>query len=191
ELALARGVLQAFERRDLDWLVERSTPDVELHPLMWTDKPFRGTSGMEAFVEEYLAVRTPLKIDVERVRQAADPVALDVRVRGHLHLSHADFDEQATFVLWIRDGRLARYEEYVDGKPRYDGVRSFLDARGIELPEGAPDDPPDRETVCGLGNRKNELVLEMIRADGVDPYPGSVRYLEAAVKAGLRRAVVS
>ena len=83
------------------------------------------------------------------------------------------------------------YDEYVDGKPRYDGVRSFLDARGIELPEGAPDDPPDRESVCGLGNRKNELVLEMIRADGVDPYPGSVRYLEAAVKAGLRRAVVS
>ena len=83
------------------------------------------------------------------------------------------------------------YDEYVDGKPRYDGVRSFLDSRGIELPEGAPDDPPDRETVRGLGNRKNELVLEMIRADGVDPYPGSVRYLEAAVKAGLRRAVVS
>ena len=60
------------------------------------------------------------------------------------------------------------YDEYVDGKPRYDGVRSFLDSRGIELPEGAPDDPPDRETVRGLGNRKNELVLEMIRADGVD-----------------------
>ena len=114
ELALARGVLQAFERRDLDWLVERSTPDVELHPLMWTDKPFRGRSGMEAFVEEYLAVRTPLKIDLERVRQAADPMALEVRVRGHLHLSHADFDEQATFVLWIRDGRLARYEGHVD-----------------------------------------------------------------------------
>ena len=86
---------------------------------------------------------------------------------------------------------VADYTAYVDGKPRYDGVRSFLDARGIELPEGAPDDPPDRESVCGLGNRKNELVLEMIRADGVDPYPGSVRYLEAAVKAGLRRAVVS
>src|SRR5438552_16064086 len=83
------------------------------------------------------------------------------------------------------------YDEYVDGKPRYDGVRSFLDSRGIELPEGAPDDPPDRETVRGLGNRKNELVLAMIRADGVDPYPGSVRYLEAAAKPGLRRAVLS
>jgi beta-phosphoglucomutase family hydrolase len=83
------------------------------------------------------------------------------------------------------------YDEYVDGKPRYDGVRSFLAARGIELPEGSPDDPPDRETICGLGNRKNEIVLRMIREDGVDAYPGSVRYLQAAVEAGLRRAVVS
>jgi beta-phosphoglucomutase family hydrolase len=83
------------------------------------------------------------------------------------------------------------YDEYVDGKPRYDGVRSFLAARGIELPDGSPDDPPERETIAGLGNRKNEIVLRMIREDGVDPYPGSVRYLEAAVDAGLRRAVVS
>jgi beta-phosphoglucomutase family hydrolase len=83
------------------------------------------------------------------------------------------------------------YDEYVDGKPRYAGVRSFLAARGIELPDGSPDDPPDRETISGLGNRKNEIVLRMIRDDGVDPYPGSVRYLQAAVDAGLRRAVVS
>jgi len=83
------------------------------------------------------------------------------------------------------------YDEYVDGKPRYDGVRSFLAARGIDLPHGSPDDPPDRETICGLGNRKNEIVLRLIRKDGVDPYPGSVRYLKAAVDAGLRRAVVS
>jgi beta-phosphoglucomutase family hydrolase len=83
------------------------------------------------------------------------------------------------------------YDEYVDGKPRYDGVRSFLAARDIHLPEGSPDDPPDRETICGLGNRKNEIVLRLIREHGVDPYPGSVRYLQAAVEAGLRRAVVS
>jgi beta-phosphoglucomutase family hydrolase len=83
------------------------------------------------------------------------------------------------------------YDEYVDGKPRYDGVRSFLAARGIELPDGSPDDPPESETIAGLGNRKNEIVLRMIREDGVDPYPGSVRYLQAAVEAGLRRAVVS
>ncbi|MBS1842885.1 MAG: beta-phosphoglucomutase family hydrolase [Actinobacteria bacterium] len=83
------------------------------------------------------------------------------------------------------------YNEYVDGKPRYDGVRSFLESRGIELPEGDPDDPPDAETVCGLGNRKNELVLRLIKEEGVEPYEGSVHFVEAARAAGLRRAVVS
>jgi beta-phosphoglucomutase family hydrolase len=83
------------------------------------------------------------------------------------------------------------YGEYVDGKPRYDGVRSFLASRGIELPEGEEDDPPTAETVHGLGNRKNELVLKMIREDGVEAYPGSVRYLEAVRDAGVKRAVVS
>ncbi len=83
------------------------------------------------------------------------------------------------------------YDEYVDGKPRYDGVRSFLDSRGIDLPDGTPDDPPSAETVDGLGNRKNELVLELIGRDGVDAYEGSVRYVRAARDAGLRRAVVS
>jgi beta-phosphoglucomutase family hydrolase len=83
------------------------------------------------------------------------------------------------------------YGEYVDGKPRSDGVRSFLASRGIELPEGAEDDPSNAETISGLGNRKNEIVLRMIHEDGVEAYPGSVRYLEAARDAGLRRAVVS
>jgi beta-phosphoglucomutase family hydrolase len=83
------------------------------------------------------------------------------------------------------------YDEYVDGKPRYDGVRSFLAARGITLPEGTPDDPPSAETIRGMGNRKNELVLELIRAGGVEVYEGSVRYVLAARDAGLRRAVVS
>jgi HAD superfamily hydrolase (TIGR01509 family) len=79
----------------------------------------------------------------------------------------------------------------VDGKPRYDGVRSFLASRGIELPEGKPDDPPSAETIHGLGNRKNEIVLRMIHERGVEAYPGSRRYLEAARDGGLRRAVVS
>jgi beta-phosphoglucomutase family hydrolase len=83
------------------------------------------------------------------------------------------------------------YDEYVDGKPRYDGVRSFLQSRGIELPDGTPEDPPSAETVDGLGNRKNELVLELIDRDGVDAYDGSIRYVNAARDAGLRRAVVS
>jgi beta-phosphoglucomutase family hydrolase len=83
------------------------------------------------------------------------------------------------------------YDEYVDGKPRADGTRSFLESRGIELPEGSPDDPPDAETVNGLGNRKNVILLEMIRTQGVEPYEGSVRYVRAVREAGLRRAVVS
>jgi beta-phosphoglucomutase family hydrolase len=85
----------------------------------------------------------------------------------------------------------ADYEEFVDGKPRYDGVRSFLESRGIRLPDGTPDDPPDAQTVDGLGNRKNELVLEIIRRDGVESYAGSVRYVRAARDAGLPCAVVS
>lgn len=83
------------------------------------------------------------------------------------------------------------YDEYVDGKPRYEGVQSFLDSRGIELPRGTPQDPPSAQTVDGLGNRKNELVLKLIHEDGVQPYEGSVRYVHAAIEAGLRRAVVS
>ena len=83
------------------------------------------------------------------------------------------------------------YDEFVDGKPRYEGVRSFLASRGIELPQGSPSDPPDANTIDGLGNRKNELVLRMIRERGVEPYEGSVRYVRAAREAGLRRAVVS
>jgi beta-phosphoglucomutase family hydrolase len=83
------------------------------------------------------------------------------------------------------------YDEYVDGKPRADGTRSFLASRGITLPEGHEDDPPGKETVYGLGNRKNEIVLRRIRSDGVEAYPGSVRYVRAAGDAGLRRAVVS
>jgi beta-phosphoglucomutase family hydrolase len=83
------------------------------------------------------------------------------------------------------------YDEYVDGKPRLDGVRDFLASRDIELPEGSPDDPPGAPTIQGLANAKNELVLGMIREDGVEAYEGSVRYLHAARDAGLRRAVVS
>jgi HAD superfamily hydrolase (TIGR01509 family) len=83
------------------------------------------------------------------------------------------------------------YDPYVDGKPRLDGVRSFLASRGIELPEGSPDDPTGAETVSGLGNRKNELVLALMRSRGVKAYEGSVRYVRAVRDAGLRRAVVS
>jgi beta-phosphoglucomutase family hydrolase len=85
----------------------------------------------------------------------------------------------------------AEYNSFVDGRPRLDGVRTFLASRGIMLPEGDPDDPPARETVSGLGNRKNELLLQLIREQGVATYPGSVRFLTAARDTGLRRAVVT
>jgi beta-phosphoglucomutase family hydrolase len=83
------------------------------------------------------------------------------------------------------------YHRYVDGKARADGVRSFLASRGITLPEGRPDDPGGEETVHAIGNSKNTILLQRLREHGVAPYPGSVAYLHAAEKAGLRRAVVS
>ncbi len=83
------------------------------------------------------------------------------------------------------------YEEYVDGRPRYDGVACFLASRGIELQDGTEEDPPEADTVHGLGMRKNELVLELIERDGVESYEGSVEYVRAAQGAGIARAVVS
>ena len=86
---------------------------------------------------------------------------------------------------------VADYDEYVDGKPRLDGARSFLQSRGIELPLGSPDDPPTAETLYGLGTRKNDIVLGLIHDEGVEPYEGSVAFVKKAIEQGLRRAVVS
>ncbi|HEU5034513.1 MAG TPA: beta-phosphoglucomutase family hydrolase [Mycobacteriales bacterium] len=83
------------------------------------------------------------------------------------------------------------YDLYVDGKPRLDGTRDFLQSRGIDLPEGTDDDPPGTATVHGLSNRKNDLVLTKIRTDGVDVYPGSVDYVRRLRAAGVKTAVVS
>ncbi|MGC8463858.1 MAG: HAD family hydrolase [Acidimicrobiales bacterium] len=83
------------------------------------------------------------------------------------------------------------YDEYVDGRPRYDGVRAFLASRGITLPDGDPGDPPDAETVCGIGNRKNAALVSLLATGGVEAYTGSVRFVRAARRAGLRCAVVS
>jgi beta-phosphoglucomutase family hydrolase len=83
------------------------------------------------------------------------------------------------------------YDEFVDGKPRYDGVRSFLASRGIELPQGSPSDSPDKETIDGLGNRKNELVQKLIHEQGVKAFPGSVKLGNAVREAGLKTAIVS
>lgn len=85
----------------------------------------------------------------------------------------------------------ADYNEFVDGKPRRDGVRDFLASRKITLPEGDPDDPPNAETVAGVGNRKNELLLREIGEHGVEVYAGSLRYARAVRDAGLASAVVT
>jgi beta-phosphoglucomutase family hydrolase len=98
---------------------------------------------------------------------------------------------QATGEPFVEFDPGADYNTFVDGKKREDGVRSFLSSRGIVLPEGTHDDPPDADTVWGVGNRKNELLLATIERDGVEVYEGSRRYLQAARDAGLRRAVVS
>lgn len=86
--------------------------------------------------------------------------------------------------------RESDYFDHIDGKPRFDGVRDFLASRSIVLPEGPADDDPANETVQGLGNRKN-LVFNEIVAGGVEPYEGSVRFIEAALARGLKLAVVS
>jgi beta-phosphoglucomutase family hydrolase len=83
------------------------------------------------------------------------------------------------------------YYTYVDGKPRYEGVRSFLESRGIELPEGDPSDDSSKETVAGLGNRKNDDFEQLLNTEGVEPYPGSVKLVKALIERGTKLAIVS
>ena len=120
--------------------------------------------------------------DTARLNTAGWMVLFDSYLRAGAARGHARF---ATF------DPVEDHEAYVDGKPRADGTRAFLASRGIDLPEGHPGDRPDAQTVQGLGNRKNEIVLRRIRRHGVQAYPGSVAYVPAVRDAGLRRAVVS
>lgn len=83
------------------------------------------------------------------------------------------------------------YKRYVDGKPRYDGVRSFLAARGIKLPDGKPDSPPGDDTVCALGNRKDAMVQTAIDAGKVEAFEGSITWARRLKQAGFQLAVVS
>ncbi len=85
----------------------------------------------------------------------------------------------------------ADYFAYVDGKPRYDGVRDFLRSRSIEIGEGAPDDEPGWDSICAIGNAKNSMFNEVLAEDGVDPFPGSVRLLDHLDRLGVKMAVVS
>ncbi len=83
------------------------------------------------------------------------------------------------------------YLKYVDGKPRYDGVKSFLDSRDIDIPWGSPDDPPEKETICGLGNRKNELFRKVMHRDGVDVFPSTIELVKSLSERGIPAGVAS
>ena len=85
----------------------------------------------------------------------------------------------------------ADYLAYVDGRPRYDGVRTFLASRGVELPEGDPSDPPGDTTICALGNRKDEMFNAVLARQGIKPYPGSVAVLDRLDELGIPSAIVS
>lgn len=98
-------------------------------------------------------------------------------------------DEAGTEFVPFDD--VADYDTYVDGKSRADGTRSFLQSRGVEVPMGAASDPAGTQTITGLGASKNVTFLRRVHHDGVEPYPGSLRYVQAARKYGLRTAVVS
>jgi len=83
------------------------------------------------------------------------------------------------------------YLTHVDGKPRYDGVRDFLSSRGIELPEGTPEDPPEEMTVCGVGNRKNEMFLDALAEVGVDPYRSTLDLIDELHAVGVGVALIT
>jgi len=83
------------------------------------------------------------------------------------------------------------YLEYVDGKPRYDGVASFLQSRNIQIPWGSPEDATGKETVCGLGNQKNEAFMEVLKNEGADTYPSTVELIEELFRAGIKLGVAS
>lgn len=93
------------------------------------------------------------------------------------------------FAPW--DFAVEDYLAYVDGRPRYDGVRAFLESRGVHLPEGDPSDPPGDSTICAMGNRKNGLFMAVLERDGVDAYPGTLAALDHLDDLGVAQAIVS
>jgi beta-phosphoglucomutase family hydrolase len=109
----------------------------------------------------------------------------------HMHAWETMFTE--LFAAWdITPGYTERdYFQYLDGKKRYDGVASLLRSRDVEVPWGDPSDPPSADTVCGIGNRKNDVFARVLRAEGIAPYPGSVALLDRLQAAGVPIGVVS
>ena len=104
----------------------------------------------------------------------------------------ASIHERAWAALFERwDFGSNDYLTYVDGKPRYDGVQSFLRSRGVDLPWGDPSDPPGDDTVCAMGNRKNDMFNEVLARDGIAPYPGTLAVLDLLDSLGTAQAIVS
>jgi beta-phosphoglucomutase family hydrolase len=93
------------------------------------------------------------------------------------------------FEPWGFDG--SDYLTYVDGRPRYDGVQTFLTSRGVELPWGDPSDPPGDDTICALGNRKDEMFNTVLARQGIEPYPGTLRVMDVLDRSGVPSAIVS
>lgn len=91
----------------------------------------------------------------------------------------------------FRPFEMPDYARFVDGRPRYDGVRTFLASRGITLDDGDPGDPPGIETACGLGNRKNAMFADLLASEGVEVYAGSLAVVRHLLRNGVRAAVVS
>ncbi|MDN5724423.1 MAG: beta-phosphoglucomutase family hydrolase [Propionibacteriales bacterium] len=109
----------------------------------------------------------------------------------HMRAWHKMFEEFLTTRPDAKPYTEADYFDHIDGKPRYEGVADFLASRDITLPQGTPDDHPNEETVCGLGNRKNDAFSEVLRRDGVEAYPGSVQLLDELDRRRIAMAVVS
>ena len=126
-----------------------------------------GPLGLPAGIAACLFDLDGVLTQTAKLHAEAWKVMFDEYLRGRAERNGGDFQPFE---------QLEDYDTYVDGKPRLDGVRSFLASRGIELPEGTPDDPSGAETVAGLGNRKNELVLRLMRERGIDVSEGSIRF---------------
>lgn len=135
-------------------------------------------SNVHACLFDLDGVLTP----TAKVHAAAWKEMFDAYLRGRA---------QATGTAFVPFDAVDDYDRYVDGKPRIDGTRSFLAARGIHVPEGCPDDAPEAQTVRGLANRKNQIVIRLLREERIDAYEGSVRYVRAVRRGGLVTAVVS
>jgi beta-phosphoglucomutase family hydrolase len=154
-------------------------------------EPPRGTGGSMGH-ERTIAIRTDR---IDAVIFDMDGVVTDtarVHAAAWARLFDGFFGDRAASTGEVfRPFTVDDYRRFIDGRPRYDGVRSFLAARGITLPEGEASDPPDRQTVSGLGNRKDGYFLEHLREHGIEAFPTTVALLEQLRAAGVRTAVIS